>query len=593
MSVFNVPLLQIPFGQIALGLMKTAPVLLTGMVSMTALTLGSCSTTPDVNYSNAEDTPEGQLFGDYLAGTYANHVDDAQARSRHFTSAFQLQADDSRLGRRAVTSAVTANDFDLAVKLAGKVDKIGNGEPMANAVLGAQALNTGRYAAALQEFGIDTPDLTVSILMKVMQGWAQYGAGDPAAARTTFATLPGGSYFSKFGKLQLAELEFSEGNYDAALTALEDLKTLEAETMELEMVLLKARVMDAKGDQAGALKYLTDYSDENGTFETGPIPAYIKTLTAGQALDGARTAQQNASRALTESSFGFFVAARAFSVAELFLRFATVLDPDYDKARMWTGEILSYNRRDEEALAMFRSVKESSPYWVSAKRAESLFFSARERDEEALAVLKRLHAAKPSFVTRSALGRAYLIKESYDKALPYYNDLVASMSEEELSQDPSNLFLRGVAYTETKNWDAAKTDFQRVLSYDPDHSDALNYLGYTWVDRGENLTEAFEMIRRALELEPNSGPITDSLGWAHYKLGQYEEAKTLLEDAVALDPDSATIIDHLGDVYYKLGRKREAAYQWERALQYDPTDKERGEIKAKLKGGLSAVQAAP
>ena len=153
--------------------------------------------------------------------------------------------------------------------------------------------------------------------------------------------------------------------------------------------------------------------------------------------------------------------------------------------------------------------------------------------------------------------------------------------------------MRGVAYTETKQWDAAKADFERVLSYKPDHSDALNYLGYTWVDRGENLTKAFKMIEKALELEPNSGAITDSLGWAHYKLGDYEKAKTFLEDAVALDPDSATIIDHLGDVYYKLGRKREATYQWQRALQYDPTDEERRKIDKKLKGGLYAVKAAP
>ena len=108
--------------------------------------------------------------------------------------------------------------------------------------------------------------------------------------------------------------------------------------------------------------------------------------------------------------------------------------------------------------------------------------------------------------------------------------------------------------------------------------------------QGENLTEAFDMIRKAVELEPNSGAITDSLGWAHYKLGQYQEAKKQLEDAVELSPSSATIIDHLGDVYWKLGRFREAGYQWERALEFDPTDEERGNIKLKLKGQFDAVQ---
>jgi len=410
---------------------------------------------------------------------------------------------------------------------------------MSHAVLGVQDFQAGRYDSALNSFGMETADLTVSLMMKLMQAWAQQGAGDAAAARITLSTLPGGSYFSKFGLLQLGELEFGQGNYDAALKALDELKAQDPDTMKLEMVLLRARILDAKGDKAGALKYLEDYSEESGTFETGPIPAYINVLKSGGVLEGPRTPQENAARALTETSFGFFVQARAFDVAEVFLRVATQLDPDYDKARMWTGEILAYNKRDDEALKMLRSVPESSPYWVSAKLSESLFFSTRDRDSEALTVLERLDNKQPSFVTRGALGRAYLIKEDYDKALPFYEAMIASLSEEELKEDPTNLFLRGVAYTETENWDAAKADFQRVLSYNSDHSDALNYLGYTWVDRGENLTEAFEMIRRALELEPNSGAITDSLGWAHYKLGEYEKARLLLEDAVVLSPSSA------------------------------------------------------
>ncbi len=593
MSFLNLPLLQIPFEQISIGLAKTLPVVMTGVIGMSVMSLGSCSTTAESNYVSSDASPEGKLFGDYLAGTYANHVDDAQARALYFERAFALTPDDIQMGRRAVTSAITVADFDKALALAKQVERIGKKEPMSVAVIGVHEFNANRYSSAIDKLSLETADLTVSILAKIMQGWAQVGAGDISAARKTFTSLPGGAYFSKFGQLQIAELELSQGDYPAALKALDELKAQEAGSLELEMVLARARVMSAQGKSAEALKSLETYSDENGQFETGPVPAYIKKLTSGITLEGARTPKQNAARALTESSYGFFVAARAFEVAEVFLRFATELDPDYDKARMWTGELLSFHKRDDEALAMFRSVKESSPYWVSSKLSESLFFSVREQDDKALAVLETLDAKQPSFVTRGALGRAYLIQEDYDKALPYYEAQVSAMTEDELKQDPTNLFLRGVAYTETKQWDAAKADFERVLSYKPDHSDALNYLGYTWVDRGENLTKAFKMIEKALELEPNSGAITDSLGWAHYKLGDYEKAKTFLEDAVALDPDSATIIDHLGDVYYKLGRKREANYQWQRALQYDPTDDERRDINKKIKGGLYAVKAAP
>jgi len=227
---------------------------------------------------------------------------------------------------------------------------------------------------------------------------------------------------------------------------------------------------------------------------------------------------------------------------------------------------------------------------VSARLAEANVHFSNEEDDKAIKVLEAVNATHPSFITREALGRARLIRENYADALPIYNALIDSMSEEDLKANTQPLYFRGICYEREKQWDKAEADFKRVLEIEPENADALNYLGYTWVDRGENLTEAFDMIRKAVELEPNSGAITDSLGWAHYKLGQYQEAKSKLEDAVALSPSSATIIDHLGDVYWKLGRFREAGYQWERALEYDPTDEERANIKLKLKGQFEAVQ---
>jgi len=187
------------------------------------------------------------------------------------------------------------------------------------------------------------------------------------------------------------------------------------------------------------------------------------------------------------------------------------------------------------------------------------------------------------------LGLVRFFRENYAEALPFYDSLINSLSEEELKENIEPLRIRGIIYERLKRWPEAEADFKRVLEYAPDDVDTLNYLGYTWVDRGENLTEAFDMIREAVKQEPESGAFVDSLGWAHYKLGEYEKAKVNLEKAVSLSPSSATIIDHLGDVYWKLGRKREAGFQWKRALEFEPTDEERETIDIKLKGGLEAV----
>ncbi|MEK7266153.1 MAG: tetratricopeptide repeat protein, partial [Pseudomonadota bacterium] len=121
---------------------------------------------------------------------------------------------------------------------------------------------------------------------------------------------------------------------------------------------------------------------------------------------------------------------------------------------------------------------------------------------------------------------------------------------------------------------------------------ALNYLGYSWVERGINLDEAFKLIEKAAALRPQSGAIIDSLGWAHYQRGDYKEALPHLENAAALEPADPTVTEHLGDVYWRLGREVEARFQWTRALELEPSDRARAGLEEKLKSGLKPQSAA-
>ena len=551
----------------------------------------SCQTTADTQHLASERSEDSLLFGEYLAGSYANYIDRSEARSEYYSRAFSRADDDIPLGRRALTSALTAGDMELTQKTASDIHRKDDKEPMALAVLGIEAFEQGRHTQAQRLLTTDTGDLTMGILMGLVEGWSQVAQGDIENARQTFEEIGGGSYFDSLALLQIAKAEALQGNNEAAKAAF---KTAEDSGQSpIETRLAKARFLHSIGENDTALEELEAFSKENGTFESGPIRRYIDALSAGQPVDGLLTAKQEAARALTEPSFGFFVANRARDAGEVFLRLALTLDPQHDKAVLWLGSLLENTDREDEAMALYEDISPNSDYIVSTKLSQANVWFAREEDDQALKVLEGVNKSHPSFVTREALGRARLIDENYAEALPIYDALVKSMSEEEIKENTQPLYFRGICYEREKQWANAEIDFKRVLEIEPDNADALNYLGYTWVDRGENLTEAFGMINKALELDPNSGAITDSLGWAHYKLGQYNEAKTRLEDAVVLAPSSATIIDHLGDVYWKLGRFREAGYQWQRALEFDPTDEERAAIRTKLKGGLEAAAALP
>ena len=136
------------------------------------------------------------------------------------------------------------------------------------------------------------------------------------------------------------------------------------------------------------------------------------------------------------------------------------------------------------------------------------------------------------------------------------------------------------------DWEAAEDDFLRSLEIDGSRAQVLNYLGYSWVDRGEHLEQAFEMIQQAVALQPYSGYIVDSLGWAYYRLGQYEQAVTYLEHAVELSSNDPTLNDHLGDAYWRVGRRIEARFQWRHALALEPEEDQIPLIQEKLENGL-------
>jgi len=238
--------------------------------------------------------------------------------------------------------------------------------------------------------------------------------------------------------------------------------------------------------------------------------------------------------------------------AELYLQMARWLEPEQTKSALWLGSILEDNGEEGQLAAydLYTSIKSGDPHYIRAQLSVANIYVNQEEDDKAIKVLEDLNEREQSFLTRERLGFMRFLRENYKEALPYYKELVDSMSDEDILANVAPLRFRGIIYERLDRWPEAESDFKQ------------------------------------------SGAIVDSLGWAHYKLGEYQKAKENLEKAVVLSPSSATIIDHLGDVYWKLGRKREAGFQWKRALEFDPTDKERATIEIKLKGGLDAVPAS-
>ena len=207
-----------------------------------------------------------------------------------------------------------------------------------------------------------------------------------------------------------------------------------------------------------------------------------------------------------------------------------------------------------------------------ARQADILFQLNRDRDAEE--VLSRL-SAEGTLDDLTLMVEVYQSHERYEESIP--------VLERALELEPSStslLFWLAAANERSGQRRQAEDLLQQLLTIDPKFAPALNYLGYMWAEAGENLERALLLIQQAVELEPGNGAFIDSLGWAHFQLGQYEEAQGFLEKAATLVGDDAVVFEHLGDLYVAIGQLDKARTVYERAIDLEAENS--GAVKDKL-----------
>ncbi len=226
---------------------------------------------------------------------------------------------------------------------------------------------------------------------------------------------------------------------------------------------------------------------------------------------------------------------------------------------LFLSQALAATDRVDEALEQLREGGEElgSP-GLLARQIELLF--ANDRAAEAQRLLDERTAGNDAGDLLFA-AQVHQRAERYRDAIPLLGRL--------LDQDPTSLparFLLGSSYERSGQRQRAVESFQQLLELSPDHTPTLNYLGYMWAEQGENLDQALELLKRAVALEPDNGAYVDSLGWAYFQLGRYDEARRHLEWAARLIPDDPTILEHLGDLYVVFQDLERARDSYQQAL---------------------------
>ncbi|HEY5597853.1 MAG TPA: tetratricopeptide repeat protein [Kiloniellales bacterium] len=525
----------------------------------------------------------GSPFGAYLAGLYAGRQQDLASAADYMLQALASDPENEQLLDRAFVLSAADGRRAKAVELARRLGTANPDQGLAGLVLAVDAAARGEMdeaeglLAAMPEKGLNT------ITAPLLRSWVQVAKGDLAAARERVAPLRNRNGFGVFYSLHLALLNDVGGEMDAAKTAYDEaLAASDKPTMRLAWVVGNFFERASEKDRAVELyRSMLERSPDFTLFETalarieaGGKPEPVVASPA----DGMAEALFNLASLLSQE--------RAEEVALVHAHLALWLKPDFEIARILIGEALQGQGRRAEAITVYRQIPADSPFfWMAGLRiAEEL--ENLERVDEAITELESLAAARPdSFEPLYRLGNLYRSRERFADAVSAYDRAAARLGAPD-RRHWSLYYFRGIALERSSEWPRAEKDFLLALTLEPDQPFVLNYLAYSWVEKKLNLDKAKGMLARAVELRPDDGFIVDSLGWAHYRLGDYEEGVKYLERAVELRPQDPVINDHLGDAYWRVGRHQEARFQWRRALSLKPEPDTVATIESKIQNGM-------
>jgi tetratricopeptide (TPR) repeat protein len=524
------------------------------------------------------------VTGAYLAGTQALFDLRTGEAASFLRDALASDWDNPQVIERAFIAFAANGDIEESAQAARRLLEFAPDNDLARLVIATVALKERRYEAAIKELENSKTESFAGITGGILRAWAFAGAGRFDEADATLDSI-GEAGLEDFLVFHRALIDDVAGQSTQAMETAK--RAWESDPFVARIVEAYARMLGNAGRFDEAADVITKFEAEGLTH---PLVDAVKQAIAQKQRPG-RFAP-NVQSGAAEMFHGVGVAlARDGSadVALVFLRLGYYLDPNADVIALVIGQLLDNAGEHEAANAVYEHIASTSPMKSTAvvRVAENL--DALGNRDEALRRLGNIVRSNPDDLEAlSVLGDLQRTAERYAEAAESYSRAL-ELTPGDPPGDWRFYYVRGIAYERNKQWPRAEADFKKALELRPDQPQVLNYLGYSWVDQGINLEPALDMIEKAVEQAPNDGYIIDSLGWAFYRLGRYDEAVEALEQAVQLRPDDPEINDHLGDAYWRADRRLEARFQWNIAAAVDEEGNVRERAQLKLAKGLDPV----
>lgn len=556
----------------------------------------------------ASGPAQGAVTSSYLSGRFAagqNAVGEAAAA---FGLAAEASPGQASVSRDALFYNLAAGSIEAAAPFARNLSSVeGAPDGLSQVTLAAIAIKKSRLTEARAELAQDFRDPLLNSMSHLTEVWIESGLSGPAAAIVRL-DKGGDDLFKGFDPTHRAILAEMAGDIEAARQA-----------HQLSVFSFGGPVgraaygafLERAGDPEAARDYYVLLSSEPGPTRR-LADAGLNRLAKKRRNDAFLSVAPNEGVAIALYSFagavleqtigqrqraadaGFRVNDPRYNLPLALAQLAIYLDPDLVEARRLASSIFNVYGDYSRAAEILAAIPSKSPHFEQAQIEIAAGLARVDNIAGAERVLKRaIRADASSLEARLTLAGVLASDSRHSEAVAAAAGAIERLGTD-APEDAWRYFIaRAASLLELGRWTEAEADLKRAVQIAPEEPTALNYLGYSWAERGVNLDEAFALIEKAVALQPSSGAIIDSLGWAHYQRGDYETAIPHLERAATLEPGDPTITDHLGDAYWRVGRTLEAGYEWRRALDLDPTEKVRTVLLRKIDQGLEGGAEAP
>ncbi|EJF85797.1 tetratricopeptide repeat protein [Candidatus Bartonella washoeensis] len=552
------------------------------------LFVGSIMLISSPTYSKINAAINASSFtGAYLAGRVANHANKTDLAINYFKQALTYKPDNIETQIEILEAMLFSGTFNEAVKQAQKLKEQGNMTPFVSLTLSIKSLMQKNYNNAKLLLQLKVPPATNNPIPELIHAWATFGSGLQSQAIADLEKIQPPAWYDFFIRYHLALMcDLAGRKQDAKKYFTQALNNKQGPLISpntYEHVIIAYASFQLRHKMRNQAIETLKYG-EKMLLNREILKSIREKVEKGTSLERlVKTAQQGAGEVLY--NFGTALNHKnSGRIARILKQLSLILSPQNDATMFQLANISAKLNDLNQAMKLYRALPKSSPYYRAGQLRLSFILANKNNYNEAIKLLTSLKKKFPNdrhiLITLAAF---YMQDNKFVEATKILNRAIAQIKN--FQQDDWKLFYqRGIAFERLDQWPKAELDLRKALEFLPDQPQVLNYLGYSLVERNEKLEESLYMLQRACAIQSQDSHILDSLGWAHYKLKEYDKAVQILEKAVKLQPEDPTLNDHLGDAYWQVGRKREAIFQWNHAIDGEAKDSKR--IQEKLKFGL-------